>query len=99
MIAAFAPGYGTAASAGLGLTSTLGNLTADLADKRVSLGSAFGNAALGLGMDIVGLVPGFGIASKGNKIAKNLIKLAPLLTTIWSTAASYNPAKNALEKL
>lgn len=99
MIAAFAPGYGTAASAGLGLTSTLGNLTADLADKRVSLNSAFGNAALGLGMDIVGLVPGFGIAGKGSKIAKNLIKLAPLLTTIWSTAASYNPAKNALEKL
>lgn len=99
MIAAFVPGYGTAASAALGLGSTLGNFTADLSDKNVSLGSAALNAGLGLGMDVVGLVPGWGAAGKGSKIAKNIVKLAPKLATIWSASTSFNPAMQALTKL
>lgn len=99
MIASFVPGYGTAASAGLGLGSTIGNFTADLADESVSLGSAFGNAALGLGMDVVGLIPGFGAAGKGSKIVKNLLKVAPKLMTIWSTSTSFAPAMQAFNKL
>lgn len=99
MIASFVPGYGTIASAGLGLGSTIGNFTADLADDSVSLGSAFGNAALGLGMDVVGLVPGLGAAGKGSKIVKNLLKVAPKLMTVWSTSTSFAPAMQAFNKL
>lgn len=99
MIASFVPGYGTVASAGLGLGSTIGNFTADLADDSVSLGSAFGNAALGLGMDAVGLIPGLGAAGKGSKIIKNLLKVAPKLMTIWSTSTSFAPAMQAFNKL
>lgn len=99
MIASFVPGYGTAASAGLGLGSTIGNFTADLADESVSLGSAFGNAALGLGMDVVGLIPGLGAAGKGSKIIKNLLKVAPKLMTVWSASTSFAPAMQAFNKL
>lgn len=99
MIASFVPGYGTIASAGLGLGSTVGNFTADLADESVSLGSAFGNAALGLGMDVVGLIPGLGAAGKGSKIVKNLLKVAPKLMTIWGTSTSFAPAMQAFNKL
>lgn len=99
MISSFVPGYGTAASAALGVGSTIGNFTADLADDSVSLGSAFGNAALGLGMDAVGLVPGFGAAGKGSKIVKNLLKVAPKLITIWSASTSFAPAMQAFNKL
>lgn len=99
MIASFVPGYGTAASAGLGLGSTIGNFTADLADESVSLRSAFGNAALGLGMDVVGLIPGLGAAGKGSKIVKNLLKVAPKLMTVWSASTSFAPAIQAFNKL
>lgn len=99
MIASFVPGYGTAASAGLGLGSTIGNFTADLADESVNLGSAFGNAALGLGMDVVGLIPGLGAAGKGSKIVKNLLKVAPKLMTVWSASTSFAPAMQAFNKL
>lgn len=99
MLTAFVPGYGTIASAGLGLGSTIGNFTADLSDKNVSLGSAAVNALTGLGMDAVGLVPGWGAAGKGSKIAKNIIKLAPRLATVWAASTSFNPAMQALNKL
>lgn len=99
IIASFVPGYGTAASAALGVGSTIGNFTADLADDSVGVGSAFLNAGLGLGMDLVGLVPGLGAAGKGSKIAKNLLKLAPKLITIWSAKESFAPAMQAFTKL
>jgi hypothetical protein len=99
MIASFVPGYGTVASAGLGLGSTLGNFTADLADESVGIGDAFLNAGLGVGMDLVGLIPGLGAAGKGSKIVKNLLKLTPKLVTIWSTSTSFAPAMQAFTKL
>lgn len=99
MITSFVPVYGTIASAGLGLGSTLGNLTADLADESVSWKSALGNAVLGLGMDVIGLVPGFGAAGKGSKIVRNLAKIAPKLLTIWGVGTAYEPSKQALNKL
>lgn len=99
MIASFAPGYGTAASAALGLGSTIGNFTADLADESVGVGSAFLNAGAGLGMDLVGLIPGLGAAGKGSKIVKNLLKIAPKLATIWSASTSFAPAMQAFTKL
>lgn len=99
MIASFVPGYGTAASAALGVGSTIGNFTADLADKSVGVGSAFLNAGAGLGMDLVGLIPGLGAAGKGSKIVKNLLKVAPKLITIWSASTSFAPAMQAFNKL
>lgn len=99
MIASFVPGYGTAASAALGVGSTIGNFTADLADKSVGVGSAFLNAGAGLGMDLIGLIPGLGAAGKGSKIVKNLLKVAPKLITIWSASTSFAPAMQAFNKL
>lgn len=99
MIASFVPGYGTAASAVLGVGSTIGNFTADLADESVGVGSAFLNAGAGLGMDLVGLIPGLGAAGKGSKIVKNLLKVAPKLITIWSASTSFAPAMQAFNKL
>lgn len=99
MIASFVPGYGTAASAALGVGSTIGNFTADLADESVKVGSAFLNAGAGLGMDLVGLIPGLGAAGKGSKIVKNLLKVAPKLITIWSASTSFAPAMQAFNKL
>lgn len=99
MIASFVPGYGTAASAALGVGSTIGNFTADLADESVGVGSAFLNAGAGLGMDLVGLIPGLGAAGKGSKIVKNLLKVAPKLITIWSASTSFAPAMQAFNKL
>lgn len=99
MIASFVPGYGTAASAALGVGSTIGNFTADLADESVGVGSAFLNAGAGLGMDLVGLIPGLGAAGKGSKIVKNLLKVAPKLITTWSASTSFAPAMQAFNKL
>lgn len=97
--AAFAPGAGTVASAGLGIGSTLANLGADIFDDSVSAGSTVKNAITGLGMDIVGLIPGFGAAGKSAKIVKNVVKLAPKILTLWGTAQAYEPAREALSKL
>lgn len=99
MIASFVPGYGTATSAALGVGSTIGNFTADLADESVRVGSAFLNAGAGLGMDLVGLIPGLGAAGKGSKIVKNLLKVTPKLIAIWSTSTSFAPAMQAFNKL
>ena len=99
IVAAFVPGYGTAASAALGVGSTLTNLGADIADDSVSGGEAAWNTIAGLGMDLVGLIPGFGAAGKTGKIAKNLIKLTPKLLTLWGTSQAYAPAAEALKKL
>lgn len=99
MIASFVPGYGTAASAALGVGSTIGNFTADLADESVGVGSAFLNAGAGLGMDLIGLIPGLGAAGKGSKIVKNLLKVAPKLIAIWSASTSFAPAMQAFNKL
>ena len=99
IITSFVPGYGTAASAALGVGSTIGNFTADLADESVGVGSAFLNAGAGLGMDLVGLIPGLGAAGKGSKIVKNLLKVAPKLITIWSASTSFAPTMQAFNKL
>lgn len=90
MIAAFAPGAGTVASAGLGIGSTAANLGADMADDSVSGWQAAGNAALGLGLDLVGLIPGLGVGAKAGKIAKTVSKIAPTALTLLA-------ASNALD--
>ena len=73
---AFIPGYGTAASAALGITSTISNFGFDLFDDAVTNGEMWSNLGLNLGMDLVGLIPGGGAASKAGKIIKNVGKVA-----------------------
>lgn len=98
IVASFVPGYGTLTSAGLGVGSTLGNLTADIGEDGLQW-KDLTNAGVGLGMDLVGLVPGLGAAGKGNKIARNILRYAPKLATMWSVGTSFKPALNALNKL
>lgn len=77
--AAFVPGYGTAASGILGVGSTLTNIGADIADDSMSAGDVVKNAAYGLGMDIVGLIPGWGASGKAAKIVRILKPVSKLV--------------------
>ena len=95
------PGYGTAASAVLGVGSTLGNFGADMADSSVSTGQMFSNLGIGLGMDLVGLIPGLGAVGKAGKIGKMIKPLSKGI--IWTlrgigTVQAANSV-NAIRKL
>jgi len=94
-ISAFVPVYGTAISAGTGLTSSLTNFGADLFDKSVSLGGAFKNLGTNVAMDAVGLIPGFGTAGKAGKVAKTLVKYVPRIVTALSAANALSPESRA----
>lgn len=81
-VSAFAPGAGTAISAGTGLTSTFGNLWSDLTDDAVTIGQAWKNFGMNLGMDALGLIPGGGTASKMGKIVKSLKTVVPTIVAL-----------------
>lgn len=76
--AAFIPGYGTVASGVLGIGSTLTNIGADIADESMSGWGVAGNALYGLGMDVVGLIPGLGTTGKAAKIVRVLKPVSKL---------------------
>lgn len=76
--AAFIPGYGTVASGVLGIGSTLTNIGADIADESMSGWDVAGNALYGLGMDVVGLIPGMGATGKAAKIVRGLKPVSKL---------------------
>lgn len=76
--AAFIPGYGTVASGVLGIGSTLTNIGADIADESMSGWDVAGNALYGLGMDVVGLIPGLGATGKAAKIVRVLKPVSKL---------------------
>lgn len=94
-LSAFVPVYGTAASAGTGLISSLTNFGADMFDKSVSAGDMWKNLGTNIAMDAVGLVPGFGTAGKAGKITKTLIKYVPKIVTALSTANALSPESRA----
>lgn len=96
--AAFVPGYGTVASGALGLGSTLTNIGVDIADKNVSGWGVLGNAAFGLGMDLVGLIPGYGTAGKGAKAARILKPVSKYVMRALQTYGMVSSA-NAFNKL
>lgn len=101
MGAAFVPGYGTAASAVLGLGSTATNFGADLADGS-GLWNATKNAGFGLAADVMGLIPGLGGVGKGAKIARNLMWAVPKMMQWVNTAnglANAGEIKNSIMKL
>lgn len=94
-LSAFVPVYGTAASAGIGLISSLTNFGADMFDKSVSAGDMWKNLGTNIAMDAVGLVPGFGTAGKAGKITKTLIKYVPKIVTALSAANALSPESRA----
>ena len=101
MGAAFVPGYGTAASAVLGLGSTATNFGADLADGQ-GLWNATKNAGFGLAADVMGLIPGLGGVGKGAKIARNLMWAVPKMMQWVNTYQGLQNAgeiKNSIMKL
>ena len=99
LISAFIPGYGTAVSAGAGLTSTLMNAGADFADDGVSGWQATKNMLTNLGMDIVGLIPGGGAAAKGTKITRSILKTLPKVALAVSASQAFNNREEILASL
>ena len=89
---AFAPGYGTAVSAVTGIGATISGAVADRM-RGESWGSTLGTAGFGLSMDILGLIPGLGVAGKASKIARVVSKgakwIGPALGGL--AAMSYGP--------
>lgn len=86
-ISAFLPGAGTAVAAGTGLASTVGNFVSDLADEGVSAGEMWKNFGMNLGMDVLGLIPGGGAASKMGKIIKTLKPVVPTILALPGVAS------------
>ena len=98
---AFIPGYGTAVSAVTGVGSTIAGAAADRA-RGESWGTTLRNAGFGLTMDVVGLIPGLGVAGKAAKIARVLSTgakwVGPALGAI--SAMAYGPgAISAFKKM
>ena len=97
---AFVPGYGTAVSAVTGIGATIAGAVADR-ERGESWGSTLGTAGFGLTMDILGLIPGLGVAGKAAKMAKTVAKgakwIGPALGGL--AAMSYGPgAMSAFNK-
>lgn len=91
----FAPGYGTAASGVLGVTSMLTDLGADIADDQLTKGDVIKNAAVNTGLAALGMIPGGKSASIVSKLAKN----APKLLAVWGVSRAFTPAKQSLQKV
>lgn len=96
--AAFIPGYGTVASGVLGIGSTLTNIGADIADESMSGWDVAGNALYGLGMDVVGLIPGMGATGKAAKIVRVLKPVSKLAMRTLQTYGMMHSA-DAFNKL
>lgn len=93
--AAYVPVYGTAASAVLGVGSSLANYGADVSENGFKLGD-LGSLAMNLGLDTVGLIPGLGTAAKGSKMLKTAVKYIP---KTLSLLAAYNYTGPAIESM
>ena len=93
--AAYVPVYGTAASAVLGVGSSLANYGADVSENGFKWGD-LGSLAMNLGLDTVGLIPGLGTAAKGSKMLKTAVKYIP---KTLSLLAAYNYKGPAIESM
>ena len=98
-LAAWAPVYGTATSAGLGLTSMLTNLSADAMYDSLTKWDVAKNVGMNAALAGVGMIPGLGLASKSGKWLTNIAKWAPRLLTLQAIKDlpdSYNSLQKAV---
>lgn len=82
IVASFVPGAGTGVAAGLGVTSTITDLIADIKDPAVNGWDVIKNLGINAGFAVAGLIPG----AKMGKVAKNVVKWAPRLMSIAAGA-------------
>ena len=98
-ISSFVPVGGTIVSGISGIGSTLATLGADIGEDGFQW-KDLSNAGVGLGMDLIGLVPGLGTAGKAAKIGKNLIKFAPyILGVLQAQNALSEPSRASWKKI
>lgn len=90
----FAPGYGTAASGVLGVTSMLTDLGADIADDQLTKGDVIKNAAVNTGLAALGMIPG----GKSASITTKIVKMAPKLLAVWGMERAFKPAVDSVKK-
>jgi hypothetical protein len=91
-------GLGSGVAGTLGVGATLSNLGTDIADEKVSGWQAAKNAALGLGLDALTFLPGFGVGAKAAKIGK-LAKGASRALGAYFAAKGMGAGMDALKKL
>ena len=94
LVASFAPGYGTAASGVLGVTSMLTDLGADIADDQLTKGDVIKNAAVNTGLAALGMIPG----GKSASITTKIVKMAPKLLAVWGMERAFKPAVESIKK-
>lgn len=90
------PTGGSPVAAALGVGSTATQFISDVKRDGFDLGD-LGNAALGLGLDVVSFLPGVGIAGKAAKTARIIKRIKPLLTAGFS-ALGLSAALNSINK-
>lgn len=90
------PTGGNPVAAALGVGSTATQFISDVKRDGFDLGD-LGNAALGLGLDVVSFLPGVGIAGKAAKTARIIKRIKPLLTAGFS-ALGLSAALNSINK-
>ncbi len=95
--AAYVPVYGTAASAVLGVGSSLANYGADVSENGFKWGD-LGGLAMDLGLDTVGLIPGLGTAAKGSKMLKTAVKYIPKTLSLLDAYNYTGPAIESMKK-
>lgn len=98
MVFSFLPGAGTAIGAGLGIGSSLTTFGADWAEDGLDWGD-FKSLGANLGLDVLGLIPGGGAASKGVKIAKTLGKYASRAMAAVATYQGLSNANNIIQSI
>lgn len=100
-ITAFVPVIGTGASAALGIGSSLGTFAADWAEDGLDWNDAK-NLVTNVGMDLLGMIPVGGAASKTAKIVKSLGKWVPRIAAAvgtMNTLQNGNAILGSLDKL
>lgn len=95
IVAAWIPGYGTAASAVLGVGSSVNNLVADITEDGFQWRD-IGNLGVNLAFDVVGL---FGGVGKVGKVVKTLSKFATPIMAGFEFIGNSENYKQAFTKL
>lgn len=94
LVASFVPGYGTAASGVLGVTSMFTDLSADIADDQLTKGDVIKNAVVNTGLAALGMIPG----GKSASITTKIVKMAPKLLAVWGMERAFKPAVDSVKK-